>query len=206
VTRTRRHTSGVGLALVLLVGAAGVALATGGSWARLARLPIKGRRLVAISVLAQLVGGGLAWITGLHWFYPAGLAVSALAALAFCLRNLRLAGVPLVTLGLVSNALVVLVNGAMPVSIEAAARANVPITTIAAGEDARHAIAGPGTTWRTLGDVIPVPLPVRPEVVSPGDVLIAAGLAEFVFLGMRSRRRRTNPAARNRSAGSVVPT
>lgn len=178
------------LALILLVGAAVLARATGGSWAAFGALPIKARRLVVIAVASQLIGSVLAQLTNLHGFYPTGLALSALAALAFCLRNIRLSGVPLITLGLLSNALVVTLNGAMPVSIVAAARANVPIAAIAAGDDARHSIAGRGTTLRTLGDDIPLPVPWRPEVVSPGDALIAAGIGEFVLLGMRPRRRR----------------
>jgi Family of unknown function (DUF5317) len=204
----------VALALILLVGAAVVARAMGGSWSALANLPIKGGRLVAIAVLAQLLGGGLARLTGHSGFYAAGLAVSALAALAFCMRNIRLAGVPLITAGLVANALIVGLNSGMPVSIAAASRARVPITAIASGDDPRHTIAGYGTTWRTLGDVIPVPLPWRPEVVSPGDALIAAGLAEFVVLGMRPRRRRRpdgdlearSAATGSTAAGSVVLT
>jgi hypothetical protein len=191
VRRTRRQTSGVALALLFVVGAAALALTTGGHWSTLATVSFRGGRLVAIAVIAQLLGSVLAWATNLPGFYPSGLAISALAALAFCLRNLRTAGVSLITLGLISNALVVTLNGAMPVSLDAAARANVPTTSIAAGEDARHAIAGHGTTWRPLGDVIAVPLPWRPEVVSPGDALIAAGLGELVLLGMRPRRRRT---------------
>jgi Family of unknown function (DUF5317) len=196
----------VALALIVLVGAAAVAAARGGSWATLAALPLAGRRLVVIAVLAQLLGSGLAWLTDRHGFYPAGLVVSALAALAFCLRNLRTAGVPLVTLGLVSNALVVMLNGAMPVSIVAAARADVPIVAIAAGTDPRHDVAGRDSTWRTLGDDIPVALPWRPEVVSPGDVLIAAGLGELVLLGMRPRRRRGVAQPPEKLAGSVVAT
>jgi hypothetical protein len=181
---------------MLLVGAALLALAAGGSWSTFAALPIKGRRLVVIAVVSQALGSGLARVTSLPGFYPAGLALSALAALAFCLRNIRLAGLPLITLGLVSNALVVLLNGAMPVSITAASRANVQIRSIAAGDDARHDVADHTTVLRTLGDVIPVPLPWRPEVVSPGDALIAAGIGELVLLGMRPRRRRSADPAR----------
>jgi hypothetical protein len=118
-----------------------------------------------------------------------GLAASALCAAAFCARNLRVAGVPLVTLGLISNAVVVAANGAMPVSVSAATRAGVPVVDIAADRDSRHEVAGPGTTLRILGDVVPVPLPVRSEVVSPGDVLVAAGLAELIVIGMLRRRR-----------------
>jgi hypothetical protein len=198
----------VALTLILLVGAVVLARATGGSWAAFGGLPIKARRLVVLAVVSQLVGSGLAQLTNLPGFYPAGLALSALAALAFCLRNIRLAGVPLLTLGLLSNAMVVTLNGAMPVSVDAAARANVPINAIAQGDDARHSIAGRGTTLRMLGDDIPLPVPLRPEVVSPGDALIAAGIGEFVLLGMRPRRRRTAPVAARRepAASSVVLT
>ena len=193
----------MGLSLVLLVGAAGLALLAGGSFAALSDLPIRGGRLVVIAVVAQLVGTGLARATGLPGFYPVGLALSALAALAFCVRNLRLAGVPLIALGLSLNALVVVLNGTMPVSIDAATRAGVSLHEIASGSDPRHSIAGPDTTWRVLGDVIAVPLPLRPEVVSPGDLLIAAGLAELVLLGMRPRRR--GSAASPRPTAVTLP-
>jgi Family of unknown function (DUF5317) len=193
------------LALILLVGAAVLARATGGSWDAFGAQPFKGLRLVVIAVAAQLIGSGLARASGLHGFYPTGLALSALAALAFCVRNVRLPGVPLVALGLLSNALVVAVNGAMPVSVAAAARANVPIAAIADGADPRHSIAERGTALRELGDDIPLPVPWRPEVVSPGDALIAAGLGEFVLLGMRPRRvRRTERDARARRTGRLA--
>ena len=180
----------MGLAVVVLVMAVGVALLCGGSWSALTALRLRSRRLVVAAVAAQL-GGATLGVLGAadpRRAYVVGLAVSAACAAAFCARNLRVAGVPLITAGLVANAVVVGLNGAMPVSIEAALRAGVPIVSIAAGDDARHEIAGRGTTWRPLGDVVPVPLPLRPEVVSPGDVLVAAGLAELVVLGMLRRR------------------
>ena len=194
----------MGLALILLVGAAGLARALGGTFRALADLPIRGARLAWFALIAQILGAGLAWSTGLSGFYPVGLGLSALAALAFCLRNRRLAGVPLITVGLVLNAVVVSLNGTMPVSTMAAARADVGLSEIAAGDDARHSIAGHGSTWRALGDVIPVPLPLLPEVVSPGDVLVAAGLCELVLLGMRPSRRRGD-AARRRSTAVALP-
>jgi hypothetical protein len=190
----------VGLAVVVLVGAVAIATAFGGSLSALSDLPFRGSRLVAFAVIAQVVGDGLAWAFNERGFYPVGLAVSALAALAFCARNIRLAGLPLVTLGLLLNAIVVTLNGAMPVSVVAATRAHVSTQEIAAGDDARHSIAGSGTTWRVLGDDIPVPLPLRPEVASPGDVLIAAGLGELVVLGMRPRRRRRRADRKNPAA------
>lgn len=194
------------MAIIALVGAAAVALVAGGSVGAFAMLPVRGVRLVVIAVLAQVAGGGLAELTNSTTFYSAGLAISALAALVFCLANLSLDGVPLITIGLVLNAFVVVVNGAMPVSIVAASRAKVGIVKIAAGNDARHEIAGRGTTLRSLGDTIPVPVPWRPEVISPGDALIAAGIGELVFLGMRPRRRlpRSADSTANQPAAVVL--
>jgi hypothetical protein len=178
----------MGLAVLVLVGSGLLGFVLGGSVSSLQTLPLRDPWLVLVAVAAQVVGGLGAWVAGSGTAYAAGLAVSALAGLAFCARNLRIRGVPLVTLGLLLNALVVTANGAMPVSSAAAARAGTSISSIAAGNDPRHALAGSGTTLRVLGDVVPVPLPLRPEVASPGDVLIAAGLGELVCLGMRRRR------------------
>lgn len=174
------------LAVVVLVAAVVAGLAFGGSWHRLAQLPLRRLGLVVAAVLAQAGGAvvGLLGVADESTSYVVGLAVSAALALAFCARNARVAGVPLVTGGLILNATVVGANGAMPVSIVAAYHARVPIAAIAAGTDARHEIAGDGTALSWLGDVVPVPLPVRPEVVSAGDVLVVAGLAELVVVGM----------------------
>ena len=176
----------VSLAVVVLVGAVGLGLAFGGSWRRLASLHLRHLSLIVAAVLAQ-AGGALVGVLGVadeSTSYVVGLAVSACLALAFCARNARVFGVPLVCLGLCSNAVVVGANGAMPVSIVAAYHARVPTLAIASGADARHEIAGDGTALSWLGDVVPVPLPLRPEVVSVGDVLVVAGLAELVVVGM----------------------
>lgn len=174
------------LAVVVLVGAIVAGLAAGGSWRRLADLPLRQLWLVVAAVLAQAGGAavGLLGVADESTSYVVGLAISAALALAFCARNARVSGVPLVTAGLLLNAVVVAANGAMPVSIVAAYHARVPIAAISAGTDARHEIAGEGTALPWLGDVVPVPLPLRPEVVSAGDVLVVAGLAELVVAGM----------------------
>jgi hypothetical protein len=205
-SRVRRLT-GVGLTIVVLVGAVAVGYALNGTWSGLTTLHLRWRRMVVAAVLAQTGGAamGILGVADARHGYVLGLAASAVCAAAFCLGNLHVPGVPLVTLGLAANALVVTLNGAMPVSIVAALRAGVPITDIAAGFDARHDIAGAGTTWRSLGDVVPLPLPVRPEVVSPGDVLVASGLGELVVMGMR-RRRIPSPGRRRAVMEADIPT
>ncbi len=173
---------------VILVVATIVAVVTGGRWSAFAHQGLLAPGYVVVAVAAQVAGAVLADHTSAGWAYPAGLAVSAASALVFCFANRRVAGVPLVALGLVLNAAVVARNSAMPVSIAAASRAGVSTLTIATGNDPRHTIAGRGSHWRALGDVIPVPLPAEPEVVSAGDVLVAAGLGEFLVITSRRRR------------------
>lgn len=194
----------MGLVVLVVACAAAVAAVSGGTWDALSSVTMRGKRLVLIAVLAQVLGALVADHGGASWWYAAGLVASAACALLFCALNLRTAGVPLVALGLMLNAAVVARNGAMPVSIFGASRAGVSTLSIATGSDPRHTIAGVGSSWRSLGDVIPVPLPLAPEVVSPGDVLVAAGLAEFVFVTSR-RRRSDGPPGQTGGATDQAP-
>jgi len=168
------------LVVVVLVAALVIGWACGGSLERLGSLQLRSLGLVAGALVAQLVG---AVVGGpLH---PLGLAVSAALVVAFLARNRSVRGTGLVTLGLLANAVVVAANGAMPVSPQAADRAGVGVLEVLVG-DRRHELEGPRTRLRALGDVVPVPLPLRPEVVSAGDVLVAAGLGQLVVVGMRT--------------------
>lgn len=174
---------------MVLVGALLVGRVTGGSARGLSALPLRSPRLVVAAVLVQVGGAavGVLAAPAAAAAYQVGLLVSAGLALAFCVRNLALAGVPLIALGLGLNAAVVLANGAMPVSPTAAAVAGVPMATIDAGADPRHRLETPGTRLAVLGDRVPVPLPLHPEVGSVGDLLVAAGVGQLVVAGMRRR-------------------
>ncbi len=169
-------------AVVVLLVAVAVGYGAGGGLDRLGRLSLRHARLVVAAVVLQLAGGLVGGPA-----YPVGLAGSALLVAAFLAGNRGVRGTGLVALGLLSNALVVGLNGAMPVSTEASGRAGITTQDILSGSDPRHALAGPQTRLRLLGDVIPVLLPAHPEVVSAGDVLVAAGLAQLVLVGMTRR-------------------
>jgi len=177
-----------GVALLVAIVAAWL---SGGSLDRLGALPLQSRRLVwsafAVQAMATVVGGPI---------YPVGLVVSAGLVGWFLARNRGVRGTGLVALGLLANALVVGLNGAMPVSVEAAGRAGTTTQHILIGDDPRHELADRHTRLRWLGDVIPVRAPWRPEVVSPGDVLLAAGLAQLVLIGMRTGPRPARHARR----------
>lgn len=185
------------LVVLVLVAAVAVGRAAGGKWG-LREPRMRGWPLLLAAVLAQ-AGGALAGVAG----YRTGLAISVLLAGAFLGWNRRLPGVPLLAAGLLLNALVVAANGAMPVSRYAAARAGVAVRAAAAPGDPRHRIADAATRLTALGDVVPVALPPRREVVSLGDCLLAAGLALLVVRGLQPREKVSRSRrARRRGASS----
>ncbi len=185
------------LAVITLLVAVLIGVLRGGTLHGLGMLPLQRGWFVGGAVLAQLLGGLVGGPA-----YAVGLVVSAGLIARFLVANRGLRGTGLLALGLLSNALVVGVNGAMPVSLHAADRAGTTTQEILTGADQRHEIATAGSRLRWLGDVVPVPFPVRPEVVSPGDILVAGGLAQLVVVGMR----RGSPRARHaRERGPAVP-
>lgn len=103
--------------------------------------------------------------------------------------NRRSPGLLIVMVGVAFNAMAIVVNGGwMPVYEPALAVAGLPLTDISGSY---HVVlpaelgieflrmAGP------LGDIIPFPFPLLPNVVSLGDVLISLGLGWFVFATLR---------------------
>ena len=161
------------LVLLVMVLAAGAAVATGGRFGRLAGTTLTGVHWLAAAAIGQLLGslfGGTA--------YPVGLIGSAVCIAVFLRMNLRHPGVGLLALGFFSNAVVVALNGAMPVSLDALARAGVSGAVVT---DPRHEISGAGTRLPWLGDVVPVALPGLGQAISPGDVLIAAGAGLLLY-------------------------
>lgn len=164
------------LVLLVMVLAVAAALATGGRFGRLAGNALTGVHWLAAAAIGQLLGsffGGTA--------YPVGLLGSAVCIAVFLRLNLRHPGVGLLALGLFSNALVVALNGAMPVSMATLARAGVSTAVVS---DPRHQLADAATTLPWLGDVVPVALPGLGQAVSPGDLLIAAGAGLLLYAGM----------------------
>ncbi|MDX6247636.1 MAG: hypothetical protein QOF10_996 [Kribbellaceae bacterium] len=174
------------LVLLVMVLAAGAALLTGGRFNRLADNSLIGLHWLAAAATGQILGsvtGGIA--------YPVGLIGSAACIAVFLRLNLVRPGVALLALGFASNALVVALNGAMPVSSEALARAGLDQFV----EDPRHELSAVQTLLPWLGDVVPVALPGLGQAVSPGDVLIAAGAGLLLYAGMGGTGRVREAAA-----------
>lgn len=163
------------LVLLVMLLAAGAALLTGGHLTDLADNTFSGLHWLAAATTGQVLGsmtGGIA--------YPVGLIGSAACIGVFLRLNLRRPGVALLAIGFACNALVVVLNGAMPVSPATLARAGI----VGFAEDPRHELIDATTRVPWLGDVVPVALPGLGQAVSPGDVLIAAGAGLLLYAGM----------------------
>jgi hypothetical protein len=181
----------VGLLIVVLLVALVVGRWLGGRLDRLAGLPFRSLRLLLSAAVVQLGGFFVSNVLAVAW--PVALAVSAVFAGVFLARNYQILGVPLATSAMMLNALVVVVNGAMPVSLHAAARAGIPAEQLDISQNPRKEPATGDTLLPWLGRVVPVALPVHREIATPGDLLLAAGLGLLVVSGMR-RRDPANPS------------
>ena len=160
------------LVLLVAVGALAVAVVTRGTG--LARVRLRAVRLLVAAAVVQLTTSLLAPGSGLARVLA--LVLTTVLVGLFVGGNRRVAGTPLIGLGLLLNVLVVGMNAAMPVSLAAAHRAGLSTTELALGDDTMREPLTSSTWLPWLGDVVPVALPWRPQVVSAGDVLVAAGV------------------------------
>lgn len=128
--------------------------------------------LVAVVIREGVLLTPLNHVDGAQYLYVAALA----GIVAWTIWHFDLLpGVWLVSGGGMLNLLVIGVNGArMPVAPALAG------SLLGRGEIAQYTLMGPGTNLNSLGDWISVP--PFPETYSPGDVVIAAGLALVVFM------------------------
>lgn len=184
------------LVLLVLVVSLAVGWLAGGRLANLAHVELRATWLVFAAVAAQLALGGLA-----AFDLPAAelsrplLAGSHLALLGFIAANRYRPGMLLVLIGLAMNAAVIVANGGMPVSGDAL----VALGGQAVVEPGKHQLLTEATRLPWLGDVLPVPF-LR-SVVSPGDIVLAAGVGILVVAQMRrfpplpGRRLRPRPVS-----------
>lgn len=153
------------------------ALLQGGSLQRLAATKFRHPWLVfvglALQLAVQVAPTGLVPDDAASWILLAGVTATA----AFLLMNLRFAGMAVAGVGLLLNVAVIAANGAMPVSQRAASSVGAPISEEEAG--VKHEVLDEESRLRWLSDAIPIP-PFK-TVLSLGDVLLALGLALFVY-------------------------
>jgi len=166
------------LLLVALVIGLLAGIATGGKLGNVANLSIRWPWLVvaALVVREAAILSPLSGVDGVQYLYVAALA--ALVAWT-AWHATRLRGAWIVAIGAGLNLLVVIVNGArMPVATELAGR------LLERGHIGQYVVMGSGTNMGWLGDWIGVPGPLG-GAYSPGDVVIAIGIAAVAFFATR---------------------
>jgi hypothetical protein len=170
--------------IILACIALGLALrvVTGRSLRGLAESKLRGESLLLVLLVSQAalplvhLTGGMGRVAFFAWLatFPCMIAIAWL--------NWRELGMPILGLGLLMNAAVIVANGGMPVFEVAAqaARVSAQALAIPAG-DFVHVVGGAATRLPWLADVIPFPGPEWFRiVVSPGDLLLFAGVVALV--------------------------
>ena len=155
-------------------------LLTGGNLDNFARIKFRWPVIVLAGVVVREVVllTPFGRVEGAEYAYVAALA----AIVAWTVLHFdRLPGIWFVTAGGLLNLTVIIANGGrMPV---AAALAG-PL--LSQGYIGQYTLMGPGTNLNVLADWISIgPIP---EAYSPGDLVIALGIALVVFLGVRSAK------------------
>ena len=163
------------LILLVSIAVATLAVRRGGSLDALASTRFGWTWLLWGALIVQVTSG--LWQRWTPATVEAAVLVLTLTAAAFFMvLNRALPGMLLAAVGMSLNAIVIVLNGAMPVSLWAA-----DIAGVGSIEDfgVKHEPAGPHTILSFLGDVIPIPGTL--QVFSIGDVLMAVGLGILVY-------------------------
>jgi hypothetical protein len=174
--------------LAVLVLAVGAAYALGGRLKNLERVRIHWWALALIGVAMQSLPVPRLRGVDPHLLGSGALLLSYVALLAFLTVNRWVPAARVMALGLLMNLAVVGVNGGMPVSPWAIEVAGGSPKVLVADAGPKHHLMNERDILGWLGDVIPLPRPAG-IVLSPGDVLLYAGMAWFVVQVMRGRSR-----------------
>jgi len=174
------------LLLSLAFGAA-VGLTAGGRIKTLAGARLRGESGLVLMLILQGAAPLLSALgfgrSALFWLWAATFPV----LIGLCVLNARLPGMALAAVGLALNALVILLNGGMPVFSEAIVAAGGRAFAPAA-RDFVHVALAPGTWGPFLADVLPVPGPSGLRgVASAGDLVMACGVAAWISAAMIER-------------------
>jgi uncharacterized protein DUF5317 len=167
---------------VVAAGAAG--LLAGGTFRDFPSVRIRGGWLAMAGVVLQFIplGGAI----GIALLYA-----SFAALIAFAIINIRARGFVLILAGLAMNALVIVANQGMPVSIGAleGSHQSETLADLIANGGSKHHLADDDTVLLPLGDVIPLGTPLD-QAISVGDVCVQLGAAWFIVSSMPRRNPR----------------
>jgi hypothetical protein len=175
------------LLIATVVAAVVVVAATRGSFTELTKLRVTAFWLLAAGLVIQAALGYVDFPKAeIETVGYALLMTSYVLILAFCIANGRTRGFELIAVGVAMNALVIGLNLGMPTRpIGDDAHGNRiyrPVT-----QTVKHRQESGSDLVGFLGDKILFPRPFD-ELVSVGDLVIAAGICEMVFFGSRRQK------------------
>ncbi|HEU5003306.1 MAG TPA: DUF5317 domain-containing protein [Actinomycetota bacterium] len=182
------------LALALLVLGILAGLARGGHLENVSAAQFRLPGLVFAGLGLQIGAQALASsVPALYrgWAGTAVLMVSYGLIIAFVVANLRYPGTAFIGAGLALNIVVILANGAMPVSLAAVHHLGLKALPGLQTGVKHHAMTR-STRLSFLGDIIPIPYL---GIVSVGDVTLGTGVFLLVqrLVGYQPRRLSGNP-------------
>jgi hypothetical protein len=179
------------LVVIAILGGAAVGFAMGGRLKRLGDLRLSWWPLAFLGLALQLVPVPLDSPAAAHTAAVGLLIASYLTLLVFLVRNFRVPGMPIMAIGFALNALVIGLNGGMPVRDSALRTAAGPyyertLRRLTVEGGAKHHLQRPGDDLLVLSDVVPVGAPVR-EVLSVGDLVWLLGSGWVIAAAMSQR-------------------
>jgi len=175
--------------LVFAVGAILFSILRGGKLVRLAYLPFRHSYLVVAGLLVQVLIFSPWWSQhfgsqGVPQIYVFSMGI----VLAALLLNFQLPGMPLVTIGLCLNLLVISANGGyMPASPDSLRTAGFEerLASPEAGTQHNSTLINEETRLWFLADIfaLPASFPLA-NVFSIGDVVLALGISRLIYVAM----------------------
>jgi hypothetical protein len=156
----------------------------GGQLANLTHLRPRWLPLLVLAVAAVTAARIAAVPVGAARVLVIGGYLLALAGLA---ANLNLAWLWVAFAGAALNAVVIAANGGrMPVSARVLRQASRSLI-LSGASGPFYVLAGPRTALPALGDILPIAAGGVGVILSPGDVLLAIGIAATLAAGMRAK-------------------
>jgi lipoprotein signal peptidase len=167
-----------------VVGGLLLGLLLGGRLGRLGAIRFEWAGLVLVGMLVQTALFSDLVAERIGTLGPPIYVVSTALVLIAVLRNLRIAGLPVVAAGAASNLAAIVANGGyMPVSAAAlGVHAGTPATTYSNSIEMANPVLAPLTDIFALPSWLP-----GANVFSIGDVAIVVGIALAIVLQMRTR-------------------
>ena len=153
----------------------------------LGRIPYRGGWKAAAAVVGLFVlqAALIIYVPGQAIWQMAILILSQLALICVLLLNHHVPGSKLFALGIILNTAVMVANGGwMPVTPETQqfVHSDQPVEVYAKPPSSKNIVLRRSETrlW-ILSDIVRVTLPWRRNAISIGDLLLVAGVAQFIF-------------------------